>query len=374
MSKPKLLYLVNEGSFFVSHRLPIARAAKDAGYDVLVACPDSAATERIERAGLRHVPIRGYRGLAGVIRELAALLAVMRLLRRERPDLVHLITAKPILFGGIAARLAAIPVVAAISGMGYAFTGPEDRVPRLKRVLLAGYRAALHRPKAYAIFQNDADRSFFRQQNICWPGRDLLIPGSGVDLDLFDPKPPPQRRPRVVLPARMLRDKGVFEFVEAARLLREQGYEADFCLQGSPDGGNPTTIPEETLRDWDRSGVIRWNGHSDNVPGFLELADIVVLPSYREGLPKTLIDAAAAGRPTVTTDLPGCRAAILPEQTGLLCAAADARDLAEKIAMLLDDPVRRLEMGRKGRAFAEQRFDIRTIVAQHLDVYGQALS
>jgi glycosyltransferase involved in cell wall biosynthesis len=374
MSRLKLLYLVNEGSFFVSHRLAVARAAQGAGYDVTVACPTSPATAHIEQAGLRHVSVRSHRGLAGPAHELASLFAVIGLLRRERPALVHLVTAKPILFGGLAARLFSVPAVAAVSGMGYAFTGPEDRASSLRKVILAGYRAALHRPDAHAIFQNEADRAFFNERKIIWPGRDVLFHGSGVDLNAFDPQPPPPRRPRVVLPARMLRDKGVYEFVEAARLLKQRDYDADFVLQGSPDPGNPTAVPDAQLHEWHASGIVRWDAHSDDVANFLKDADIVALPSYREGLPKTLIDAAAAGRATVTTDLPGCRAAIVPGETGLVCRPADAPDLAEKIAVLLDDPQRRSEMGRRGRALAEERFDLRKIVAQHLELYRQVLS
>jgi hypothetical protein len=223
MPGARLLFLVNEASFFVSHRLPIAIAAQATGYQVTVACPSSDAVATIKAAGLRHVPIRGRRGRAGVPHELAMAASVLTLLWRERPHLVHLITAKPILYGGFAARLLSIPAVAAVSGMGYIFTRSGKHANGLRALIIAGYRLALHRPGAFAIFQNEADRALFRDKRLTWPGHDTVFHGSGTDLDAFDPAPPENGRPLVVLPARMLRDKGVFEFVEAARLLQARG-------------------------------------------------------------------------------------------------------------------------------------------------------
>jgi glycosyltransferase involved in cell wall biosynthesis len=222
------------------------------------------------------------------------------------------------------------------------------------------------------IFQNPHNREIFERAAIVGR-RAVTIRGSGADLALFDPSPCINEEPVVALPARMLWTKGVGEFVEAAKILRASGVRARFMLAGDTDAGNPASIEAAQLRSWDESGAVEWIGYRTDIAAFLREIDLVVLPSYLEGLPKTIIDAAAAGRATVTTDVPGCRDAIVDQETGLLVRVRDSGDLAEKIAVLLHDTERRRAMGRAARDFAEREFAIERIVDQHLDSYARLL-
>lgn len=372
-SRQRLMFFVNDAGFFISHRLPIALAARQSGYDVVIACPMSDAVRQLEHAGFRVVEIDLKRGSVSIGNTAAAFGRVRRLFQQERPALVHLITSKPVIFGGIVARLMHIPSVAAISGLGHIFIDDSARSRLLKRAAMLGYRAALRGRASHAIFQNRADADLFVSTGTASADRMTLLPGSGVDLNMFDPRPSDNAQPICMLPARLLRTKGVEDFVAAARMLRAAGHSARFVLQGAPDTSNPAAVPIDTIRGWEAEGLVEWWEHSSDVPGFLSKADIVVLPSYYgEGLPKSLVDAAAAGRPVVTTDLPGCRDAIEAEVTGLLCRPRDPADLADCIALLLDDASRRRAMGIAGRARAEAIFDIRKIVDAHLALYRAA--
>lgn len=368
--KTTVAIVVNEASFFISHRLPIAKAAAQAGYDVSVWCPPSSESAQLEEAGLKHRPTVGYRGKAGVFRELKSLFNLLVSVVRQRPDVLHLVTSKPILFGGIAARIARVPALVAISGLGFVFGGEGEKESLTRSLVIALYRFALGNPRSVVIFQNTSDHTLFRQYRIGSNDRSVTIRGSGADLSAFEPQRWDSKVTTFVLPARMLAEKGVRDFVAAARLVQDRGYAAAFILQGDPDTGNPTAISEAQLLEWHRSGVVQWNRHSSAIGKVLSATDVVVLPSYyREGLPKTLIDAAAAGRPAITTDWPGCRDAILPGETGLLCRIRDPEDLASKMIWYLDHPDEIKRMGKQARAFAEREFDIRSVVKSHLELY-----
>jgi glycosyltransferase involved in cell wall biosynthesis len=365
---PKLLIIVNDLPFFISHRLAIAVAARDAGYEVVVAAPahqhsDTLAAQHIEFVELLMPRKRGSLGA-----ELASIRGLWRLLGEQQPDVAHLITAKPIIFGGIACRFRGIPVVAAISGLGHVFILDNLRARLARKLLLLGYRLALKRRQALAIFQNRDNQKVFEKAGII-KDHFVLIRGSGADLAAFNPVPCNNVAPVVVLPARMLWTKGVGEFVEAARILRTRGYDASFILVGNNDPGNPANIEQSQLDTWNAEGAVQWLGYRADIAKTLEQADIVALPSYLEGLPKTLIDAAAAGRPSVTCDVPGCRDAIEAGVTGLLCEARSAESLANAIAVLLDDRELRERMGREARKLAEREFDIRQVISQHLACY-----
>lgn len=371
--RQRLLFFVNDAGFFISHRLPIAQAAQQNGYDVVIACPASDGSRELEGAGFRVVDFDLKRGSVSIGNTAVAFGGIRRLFRQERPDLVHLVTSKPVIFGGIVARLMHIPSVAAISGLGHIFIDDSARSRVLKRAAMLGYRAALRGRSSHAIFQNQADADLFVSTGTVSSERITLLPGSGVDLSKFDPRPSDNAQPVCMLPARLLRTKGVEDFVAAARILRAEGHMARFVLQGAPDTSNPAAVPIDAIRGWEAEGVIEWWDFSTDVAGFLSKADIVVLPSYYgEGLPKSLVDAAAAGRAVVTTNLPGCRDAIEANVTGLLCRPRDPEHLAGRIALLLGDASRRRAMGIAGRARAEALFDIRKIVDAHLTLYRAA--
>ncbi len=367
---PRLLFFITNPAFLVSHRLPVALAARDAGYEVHVASMGGPAVAQLEALGLTHHVLPLSRTSMRPWTEARSLWAIWRLFRRVRPDLVHAVTLKSVLYGGIAARLAGVPAyVAAISGLGYVFIQGSGLRGLLKRLALILYRLALGHPNSRVIFQNTADRDVLERAGVVRPGQAVLLRGSGVDLARFAPAPWPSVPVTVALAARLLRDKGVGEFVEAARLSASRGEGLRWRLAGSLDLENPASVQPDELLRWQSEGAIDYVGECADVAGFYAQAHIVTLPSYREGLPKSLIEAAACGRPVVTTDVPGCRDAIEPGVSGMLVPPRDARALADAVAVLAADEDLRIRMGAAGRSLAERDFGLDRIVQAHLDVY-----
>lgn len=369
----RLLFVVNDPAFFRSHRLPIAQGALREGFDVWIASPPGPAVADLVAIGANHIALRLERASTNPISELAALASMRGVIATVRPDVLHLITIKPVLYGGIIARALGVSLrVSAISGLGYTFLATGPRAALMRRGVMRAFRTALGGKRSIVIFQNPDDRDLFIRNGMVHSQSVRMIAGSGVDLSAIPfAAENMQQVPLVLLPARMLWDKGVREFVEAAKIISAQGLHARFVLSGNTDDQNPAAVPEDRLALWSAEGSIDWMPHTTNIAARLGSCNLVVLPSYREGFPKTLIDAAAAGRAVVTTDVPGCRDAIIPERTGLLVPARDSAALARAIATLLNDPIRRLEMGRAARAHAEAAFDIRDTVEQHLALYRE---
>lgn len=366
-----LLFVVNNPAFFMSHRVPVALAAQRAGYDVHVATMDGPAVADIQALGMTHHPIPMTRSGKHPLQELGTLLALIRLFRRLRPKVVHLVTIKPVLYGGIAARIARVPgMVAAISGLGFVFLSNSLKMRLVRSVVARLYRLALGHPNSRVIFQNASDRDLLKSLGAVRDGQVVIIRGAGVDLDAYRASPEPAAPPVVVtMVARLLRDKGVQEFVQAARLLRERGVPVTMQLVGGVDAGNPASATQEDVEAWRREGCVEALGERADVPTLYAAAHIAVLPSYREGLPKSLIEAAACARAVVTTDVPGCRDAIEPDVTGLLVPVRDAEALAAAIERLAADAALRRSMGAAGRALAEREFDIRRVERIHVELY-----
>lgn len=366
-----LLFVVNNPAFFMSHRVPVALAAQKAGYDVHVATMDGPAVADIQALGMTHHAIPMTRSGKRPLQELGTLLALVRLFRRLRPLVVHLVTIKPVLYGGIAARLARVPgMVAAISGLGFVFLSNSLKMRLVRAVVARLYRIALGHPNSRVIFQNANDRDLLKSLGAVREEQVVIIRGAGVDLDAFRPTPEPPAPPVVVtMVARLLRDKGVQEFVQAARLLRERGVPVTMQLVGGLDAGNPASATQADVDAWQQDGCVQALGERSDVAALYAAAHIAVLPSYREGLPKSLIEAAACGRAVVTTDVPGCRDAIEPNVTGLLVPVRDAAALADAIARLAKDAALRQAMGAAGRALAEREFDINQVARIHVALY-----
>lgn len=366
-----LLFVVNNPAFFMSHRVPVAVAAQKAGYDVHVATMDGPAVADIQALGMTHHPIPMTRSGKHPLQELGTLLALVRLFRKLRPDVVHLVTIKPVLYGGIAARIARVPgMVAAISGLGFVFLSNSLKMRLVRAVVARLYRIALGHPNSRVIFQNANDRDLLKSLGAVRDDQVVIIRGAGVDLDAYRPTPAPPAPPVVVtMVARLLRDKGVQEFVQAARLLRERGVPVTMQLVGGLDAGNPTSATQADVDAWQQEGCVQALGERSDVAALYAAAHIAVLPSYREGLPKSLIEAAACGRAVVTTDVPGCRDAIEPDVTGLLVPVRDAAALADAIARLAEDAALRESMGTAGRALAEREFDINQVARVHVALY-----
>jgi len=365
----RLLFLTPDLPFFLSHRLPLARAARAAGYRVAVAAPPGPRTPELVAEGIEPLALRVTRGSLNPLSEMRTLWRMARVLREWRPDAVHLITSKSIVYGGALARVMRIPALAAMTGMGYVFTHDTPKVRLLRAGVVRLYRFALNHRRAHVLFQNGTDLAVARRYRLIARARHSIIPGSGTDLSRITPAPLPDGPPVAMLPARMLRDKGVAEFVEAARTLRAEGMAARFVLLGDPDPQNPTSLTAGDLTAWSEEGVVEWRPFTADVGAALAECHLVVLPSYREGFPKTLIDAAAAGRAAIASDVPGCRDAIVPDETGRLFEARSAGSLCDCLREMLGDRDRLERMGAAARRHAEAHFDIRDVCRAHLALY-----
>ena len=373
---PVLLMVLNDAPFFLSHRLAVARAAREAGFSVHVAVrydQEAVAVIRAEGFTYHDIPLaRGSRRIAGELRLIAAL---WRLVRAVRPDILHAVTMKPVIYGGMVARLCRVPaVVHAVTGLGYLFL-IEGTAARVQRALLmALYRFALAHRNCRAIFQNPDDLGLFHNRGLVERGKETMIKGCGVDIHRFAEQPEPSGPPVVMFPARILGDKGVHEFVFAARTLKHDGIAARFVMVGRTDPDNPTDVGEATIRAWEREGLVEWWGFSRDMAASLAQATVVCMPSYREGLPRVLIEAGAIGRAVVTTNVPGCREIVHDGDTGLLVPVRDGNATAAAIRQLLDDPERRRAMARRARARVAAKFSEEVFVARSLDVYRQVLA
>jgi glycosyltransferase involved in cell wall biosynthesis len=360
--------------FFLSHRLPIALEAIKQGYEVHIATSITDKLEELLSHGLIVHPVDIGRSSTSLISESRAFFDILRVLKSVRPHIAHLITIKPVIFGGIAARIAGVPaIVAAISGLGFVFLAKGLRAVAVRSLVAGLYRLALGKRNLKVIFQNPDDCDTLTQVVGLPSEKAIVIRGSGVDLSVYTASPHPKGVPLVVMAARLLRDKGVHEFVSAVQILKKAGVAARFWLVGDLDPGNPTSVNEADLSVWRNEGAVELLGHRHDIASVFAQSHVVVLPSYREGLPRVLIEAAACGRAVVTTDVPGCRDAIEPDVTGLLVPPRDAVALADAIQRLLLDEKMCERMGQAGRKLAEREFAVEKVVSTHLDVYRDLL-
>jgi len=369
----KLLFIVNVDKAFISHRLPIAVEAIRQGYEVHVATKITDQLNFLEMKGMIVHPLNLHR--SRVVSIVSEFLEILFLLYKIAPEVVHLVTIKPVIFGGIATRfLRSSAVISAISGLGFVFIGNGFIAKIRKKIVLYLYRFALNHKNQKIIFQNVDDINLLVSFAKVSHEKTILIPGSGVDLSKYKPSPLPENDfPIVMFASRFLIDKGIREFVEAAELINKVEHCADFILVGSIDLSNPASIQQDELNEWKRKGNVKIWEFSSNMEKTLLNATIVALPSYREGYPKILIEAAACGRAVVTTDVPGCRDAIENNLTGLLTPARDVVSLAESISILLDNKMKCEKMGINGRRRAEELFDIRMVVDSHIKIYSDLL-
>jgi len=365
-----LFFLVTEDWYFWSHRLPQARAAMTAGFDVTVICRVSQHRQRIEAAGIRVLPLAFHRHGLNPLREIATVLAILRLYRREQPSIVHHVAMKPVIYGSLSARLTGIAtVVNALAGLGYVFSSTSLKARLIRPWLRRALGMALAGPRHRVVVQNDDDRDFLITQGLASESTVVLIGGSGVDTAHFQPSreaPPPVI---FALVGRMLRDKGVEEFAEAARRLRAEDDGTRFWLVGDVDPGNPASLDPATLHSWQADGRLVWRSHVADIAEIWRDAHVAVLPSYREGLPKTLLEAAAAGRPMVASDVPGCREIARHEETALSVPARDATALATAMARLASDPALRQRLGGAARDLVMKRFSESHVEAATAELY-----
>lgn len=376
-SPGKIVLFANTDWYLYNFRRSLALALRDAGYELLLISPPGEYGPKLRDLGLRWEPLPMDRRSLNPVRELALLWHLVKLFRREHPALVHGFTIKCAVYGSLAARLAGVPArVNAVAGMGYVFTSHDLKARLLRPLVRTLLHIALDGRNARLILQNPDDVTLFRQARLVDEHHVRLIMGSGVDCARFQQGSGPIAGAplRVLLAARLLWDKGLAEYIEAARRLRAEGRHLRFLLAGTPDPGNPAAVPEETVRGWVDEGLIEWLGHVDDMPKLLASVDIVVLPSYREGLPKTLIEAAACALPLVTTDAPGCREVVTDGVDGLLVPIRDAQALADAIARLHDDPALAVRLGQAAHEKALKEFDERIVITKTLAVYQEVLA
>ncbi|MDC0604926.1 glycosyltransferase family 4 protein, partial [Amylibacter sp.] len=374
MNRPdhSIIYVLNTPGFFLSHRLELAIKAKNSGYKVSVVTARGDGIKEITNLGLDHYIIPFSRSGHNLFEEFNVFIKLILLLWRLKPDLVHLVTIKPILYGGLASRILRIRhTVCAISGLGTAFTSGTFLTRFRKKLIFKCYKFIFNQKNLMVILQNTDDIQTLQNIGILKSDQICLINGSGVNLRKFKYVPETRKLKSavVVMASRLLRDKGVYEFVEAANLLKARDLNVRMLLIGEADEGNPTSVTRKEISTWDTNGVVEILGFRVDIAKQYAEANIVCLPSYREGLPKSLIEAAAIGRCVVTTDVPGCREAIIPGKTGCLVPARDPLALANSIEELLNNDTLRINFGKAGRVFAENQFDVNKIVQKHISLY-----
>jgi glycosyltransferase involved in cell wall biosynthesis len=371
----KIIYVVNNSDFLISHRLEVCLKAQETGYKIHVICPDKESIQKLIDLGFTVHLLEFGRDRANPFAELQTVFQLTQLFKKIQPDLVHLITIKPYLYGGIAARLAKVPVVvSAVAGLGILFSSNALEYRLLRLGLYPLFKFSFGHKNQSAIFQNLDDKSALVNWKVVADQQVKMIRGSGVDLQSCQIVQEPEGIPIISFAARLLKDKGVEVFVEASKILKQRNIQARFWLIGEPDLGNANSVSQSQLDDWQKAGLVELFGFRKDIPELFSQTNIVTLPSfYGEGLPKVLIEAAACGRAVVTTDHPGCRDAIEPNKTGVLVPVRNAEALADAIQDLIENPEKRETMGKAGRELAENVFDVNKVVEQHLDIYNELL-
>ena len=369
----KVLFVVNSSAFFVSHRMPIAQHLIEKGYEVHLATPGEA-LPIFDEMGLSFHKVEFSRKGTNPLSEIRVIWQLFKLFTGLQPDIVHLVTIKPYLYGGIAAKMAKVPaVVSAVAGLGVVFIANGFRAKFLRSVLYPLYKLAFSHKNQSVIFQNSDDADLLANWVAIHPLKVRLIRGSGVDLNAYQYNIEPVGKLVVTFAGRLLADKGIRELIEASQIIHGNGIEVDFWIAGDLDGGNPSSITEAEMLSWKELPNVKVIGFQKNIADLYSKSSLVCLPSYREGLPKSLIEAAACGRAVVTTDVPGCRDAIESNKTGLLVPINNAAALADAIEYLIENSNVREKMGAAGRALAEKEFAIEKIVTEHMKIYRKLL-
>lgn len=369
----KLFLVVNVEWSFLSHRLPIALEALKRKYEVtILAVEEEGRGDEIRSYGLKFIPLPTTRGGKNPITELKLIRFLYQIYKREQPDIVHHVAIKPVLLGSIAAKFAGQKkVVNAIAGFGSMFIGEGLKTVILKNIIQRLFRFSFNNDDVTMIVQNVDDEQEVLSLGVLKKEQVKLIRGSGVDVHKFSYSQEPESTPiRVVLPARILWDKGVAEYAAAARILVDKyPGQAKFILAGKLDKENITGVPEEKLQQWNKEGLVEWIGHQNDIVKMFKDAHIVVLPSYREGLPKALIEASAIGRPIVTTDVPGCREVLDEGGNGFLAKVKDVNTLANAIEKLIVSKELRVKMGKAARKKAVEEFSIDMVIDATFQIY-----
>ena len=370
----RIIYFITEDWYFWSHRLSLARAAQKAGFKVTIITRVDKYKDLIENEGFNLISIGLVRSSKNLFSELLSFLEVLKIYRREKPDIVHHVALKPILYGTWAARFSGVPcVVNLFAGVTTKFHADKWKSIILQGVVDQIFRFGFLGGKAYAIFQNSFDKQSFLTKGILKEENTGLISGSGVDVSRFVKTPEPDGTPLVILASRMLWDKGIGEFVEAAKILKREKIKCRMALVGNPDPENPDPLPSTLIQKWQSERLVEWWGNREDMPEVFSNANIICLPSYHEGCPKVLIEAAACGRAIVATDIPGCREIVRHNENGLLVPVKNSTALAEAISLLIRSPKIRTQMGDRGSKIVVEKFSEEKVIKKTLDVYNRLL-
>ncbi|AXE91467.1 glycosyltransferase family 4 protein [Paraburkholderia sp. DD10] len=377
----KVILFANTDWYLYNFRLSLARKLRELGHEVVLLSPPGEYGPQLRALGFRWEPAPMVRRSLNPLREVTLLMWLVRFLRREQPDLVHGFTIKCAVYGSLSSRLAGVAVrVNAVAGMGYVFSSRDVKAIVLRPLVRRVMRTAFGGKGSMLILQNPDDLALFRTANIVDERAIRVIKGSGVNISRFKPRSeeadPLEAQPlRVVLAGRLLWDKGIAEYVEAARILKAEGRSVRCILAGTPDPGNPAAVDENLLRGWVRDGLVEWLGHVSDMPALFAETDVAVLPSYREGLPKSMIEAAACALPLIITDAPGCREVVgIDGEEGLVVPVRDGRALAGAIRRLDDDRALARKLGEAARQKALREFDEQIIIERTLAVYREVLA
>lgn len=389
MQKKRLLFLVSEDSYFCSHRLNLGKAALKSGFEVAVATRCSTYVEQIKKSGIEVFPLKNFtRAGVNPWRQLCLIRELYRIYKSYNPAIVHHVAIKPIVLGSLIARFCGISkIINAMGGLGYLFTNAsnqtkgkefqrQNKIALIKKKLLSRiacyfFKIIFSSPNSLLILQNRDDLETLIGLKCVSAQQVHIIRGAGVNIQDFPVFPLPSSSPIIIAcVSRMLWDKGIGELVEAAKIIQEKNLPIKILLYGMPDPQNPASIPQEQLKNWHDKKLITWEGHCDNIANAYAKCHIAVLPSYREGLPKALLEAASCGRPIVTTDVPGCREIVINGNNGFLVPAKDIPALANALIQLSEDKDLQTQMGKKGRELVEKYFSDEIIHQQTLALYN----
>jgi glycosyltransferase involved in cell wall biosynthesis len=371
----KVILVANTDWYLYNYRLALARALYSGGYEVALVSPPGRFSALLEEAGFHWICWPVGRQSINPWHEISAMRSLARIYTTEYPDLVHQFTIKPVLYGSLAARFARVPaIINSLTGRGYALLSDEFKARLIRPAVRQLYRLAFQPANVHTIFENPLDQQYFIENRLAYAQRSHLIPGVGVDAQKFSPSPEPEGIPIITYAGRMLWDKGVGVLIEASRLLKQRGLAFRLVLVGEPDPGNPSNIQSETIEKWVQDGDAEWWGFQSTMETVYQQSHIVALPSFGEGVPTTLMEAAASARALVATDISGCREVIQPGENGLLVPLRDAPALADALEKLICDPALRQRMGAASRRLALEKFTHETINQQTLAVYQTAFS
>ncbi|MFZ5951007.1 MAG: glycosyltransferase family 4 protein [Candidatus Rifleibacteriota bacterium] len=375
MSKGRLLFVVTEDWYLSMHFLHIAMYARKEGWDVTLICntgqKGTHAIDQILDSGLRFVPVRLSRSAISPLNDLKTFRKIFNFVKEWRPDIIFSVAIKPIMISGLISRWFGIPLLSMMTGLGYVFTSDSLKAALVKPFIRGMLEFTFASPLSRLLVLNSEDVIWAEENLHVRKGEIRTLPGIGVDLDRFKVVPEPEGIFTLAYVGRMLKDKGIYELIDAVKILQQRKITLKLMLAGEPDPSNPASVKEEVILEWQRQGLCEYHGHIMDVPGFLNRSHALVLPSYREGMPTCIIEASASGLPCVTTDVAGCREAVIHGKTGLIVPVRNSEKLAEAIAELYHNPDLRRQMGENARRMAIDLYSQEIVQKQMVELFSE---